>query len=70
MFTCLGPKALALLGASTGSPLSSLSALIPIPSPAGYLEHIAKIAQDLAKASGDESQGVSTFSAIFPLLFC
>lgn len=51
-------QALALLGASTASPLSSISALLPIPSPAPYLEHVARIAHDLSKASGGEGQGV------------
>ncbi|KAM0750454.1 hypothetical protein T439DRAFT_289427 [Meredithblackwellia eburnea MCA 4105] len=43
------PSALGLLGASTGSPLSSVAAILPLPSPSGYLEHVAQIAQDLAK---------------------
>ena len=51
-------QALALLTTSTKSPLSSVVALLPIPSPAGYLEHVAQVAHDLAKACGDESQGV------------
>ncbi|KAK4701971.1 hypothetical protein P7C70_g4254, partial [Phenoliferia sp. Uapishka_3] len=53
--------ALALLGATTASPLSSIAALLPIPSPKGYLEHCANVAQSLAKASGDESQGVGSY---------
>ncbi|KAL8280637.1 hypothetical protein RQP46_006960 [Phenoliferia psychrophenolica] len=54
-------EALALLGAATSSPLSSVVALLPIPSPAGYLGHVAHVAQDLAKATGDESQGVAWY---------
>ncbi|KAI5478260.1 ubiquinone biosynthesis protein coq9 [Pseudohyphozyma bogoriensis] len=55
------PEALGMLGATTASPLASVSALVPFPTPTGMLQHVAEIAQDLAKATGDESQGVAWY---------
>ncbi|GAA5876577.1 hypothetical protein JCM1840_000814 [Sporobolomyces johnsonii] len=56
------PDALALLSAPTTTYLTSLSALLPFPSPAPHLYHVAQIAQDLAKASGSEAQGTAWYS--------
>ncbi|SGZ17718.1 BQ5605_C020g09138 [Microbotryum silenes-dioicae] len=55
-------EALALLGAPTSTPLSSPSALLPFPSPLPHFEHVARIAHDLAAASGDQSQGLEWYS--------
>ncbi|GAA5821756.1 hypothetical protein JCM3770_003163 [Rhodotorula araucariae] len=56
------PQALALLSAPTTTYLSDPLALVPFPSPAPHLAHVAHIAQDLAKASGSEAQGTSWYT--------
>ncbi|GAA5834407.1 hypothetical protein JCM5353_008935 [Sporobolomyces roseus] len=56
------PEALALLSASTTTPLSSPISILPFPSPIPHLSHVASIAQDLAKASGSQAQGTSWYS--------
>jgi len=52
-------QALALLSASTTTPLSSPTSMLPFLSPIPHFSHVASIAQDLAKASGSQAQGVS-----------
>jgi len=56
-------QALALLSAPTTTALTNpISSTILPSSPLLHLQHVASIAQDLAKISGSEAQGVSTLS--------
>ncbi|KAK4056807.1 hypothetical protein OIO90_002056 [Microbotryomycetes sp. JL221] len=53
---------LGLLNAPTSSDLKSITRMLPFPSPTPYLGHVATIAHDLAKATGDESQGLDWYT--------
>ncbi|KAK4051139.1 hypothetical protein OIV83_002961 [Microbotryomycetes sp. JL201] len=53
---------LALLSAPSSQDLVSLTRFLPFASPSPYLAHVARIAHDLAKASGDESQGLDWYA--------
>ncbi|KAM0787624.1 hypothetical protein ACM66B_003690 [Microbotryomycetes sp. NB124-2] len=53
---------LALLSTPSSQDLASLTRLLPFASPSPYLGHVARIAHDLAKASGDESQGLDWYA--------
>ncbi|GAA5943165.1 uncharacterized protein JCM15063_005222 [Sporobolomyces koalae] len=56
------PEALALLSAPTSTPLTTPTSILPFPSPIPHLAHVSSIAQDLARASGSQSQGTAWYS--------